>query len=126
MSTIRCDIVSAEAEIFQGEATLVVATGEVGELGIAPRHAPLITRLKPGKVVVTQPDGSQVDIAIGGGILEVQPQVVTILADTAARADDLDEAKVRARTHPCRTRRSDGRGRSAAETGRGRGAVAGD
>jgi len=96
MSTIRCDIVSAEAEIFQGEATLVVATGEVGELGIAPRHAPLITRLKPGKVVVTQPDGSQVDIAIGGGILEVQPQVVTILADTAARADDLDEAKVRA------------------------------
>jgi len=96
MSTIRCDIVSAEAEIFQGEATLVVATGEIGELGIAPRHAPLITRLKPGKVVVTQPDGSQVDIAIGGGILEVQPQVVTILADTAARADDLDEAKVRA------------------------------
>jgi len=96
MSTIRCDIVSAEAEIFQGEATLVVATGEVGELGIAPRHAPLITRLKPGKVVVTQPDGSQIDIAIGGGILEVQPQVVTILADTAARADDLDEAKVRA------------------------------
>jgi len=96
MSTIRCDIVSAEAEIFQGEATLVVATGEVGELGIAPRHAPLITRLKPGKVVVTQPDGSQVDIAIGGGILEVQPQVVTILADTATRADDLDEAKVRA------------------------------
>jgi len=96
MSTIRCDIVSAEAEIFQGEATLVVATGEVGELGIAPRHAPLITRLKPGKVVVTQPDGSQVDIAIGGGILEVQPQVVTILADTAARAADLDEAKVRA------------------------------
>ncbi len=96
MSTIRCDIVSAEAEIFQGEATLVVATGEMGELGIAPRHAPLITRLKPGKVVVTQPDGSVLDFAIGGGILEVQPQVVTILADTAVRADDIDEAKVRA------------------------------
>lgn len=96
MSTIRCDIVSAEAEIFQGEATLVVATGEMGELGIAPRHAPLITRLKPGKVVVTRPDGSQLDFAIGGGILEVQPQVVTILADTAIRADDIDEAKVRA------------------------------
>ena len=96
MSTIRCDIVSAEAEIFQGEATLVVATGEVGELGIAPRHAPLITRLKPGKVVVTQPDGSQLDFAIGGGILEVQPEVVTILADTALRADEIDEAKVRA------------------------------
>ena len=96
MSTIRCDIVSAEAEIFQGEATLVVATGEMGELGIAPRHAPLITRLKPGKVVVTQPDGSKLDFAIGGGILEVQPQVVTILADTAIRADEIDEAKVRA------------------------------
>lgn len=96
MSTIRCDIVSAEAEIFQGEATLVVATGEIGELGIAPRHAPLITRLKPGKVVVTQPDGSVLDFAIGGGILEVQPQVVTILADTAIRADDIDEAAVKA------------------------------
>ena len=96
MSTIRCDIVSAEAEIFQGDATLVVATGEMGELGIAPRHAPLITRLKPGKVVVTRPDGSQLDFAIGGGILEVQPQVVTILADTAIRADEIDEAKVRA------------------------------
>ena len=95
MSTIRCDIVSAEAEIFQGEATLVVATGEMGELGIAPRHAPLITRLKPGKVVVTRPDGSQLDFAIGGGILEVQPQVVTILADTAIRADEIDEAAVR-------------------------------
>src|SRR5690606_38263871 len=58
-TTIRCDIVSAEQEIFHGEATLVVATGELGELGIAPRHAPLITRLKPGKVVVTQADGSQ-------------------------------------------------------------------
>ena len=91
-STIRCDIVSAEQEIFHGEATLVVATGELGELGIAPRHAPLITRLKPGKVVVTLPDGSQVDIAISGGILEVQPQVVTVLADTAIRAKDLDEA----------------------------------
>ena len=96
MSTIRCDIVSAEAEIFQGDATLVVATGEMGELGIAPRHAPLITRLKPGKVVVTRPDGSQLDFAIGGGILEVQPQVVTILAATAIRADEIDEAKVRA------------------------------
>ena len=96
MSTIRCDIVSAEQEIFHGEATLVVATGELGELGIAPRHAPLITRLKPGKVVVTQPDGSVLDFAIGGGILEVQPQVLTILADTAIRADEIDEASVRA------------------------------
>jgi len=95
-TTIRCDIVSAEAEIFRGDATLVVATGEMGELGIAPRHAPLITRLKPGKVVVTQANGEKLDFAIGGGILEVQPQVVTILADTAIRADEIDEAAVKA------------------------------
>ena len=95
-TTIRCDIVSAEAEIFHGEATMVVATGEMGELGIAPRHAPLITRLKPGKVVVTTADGEQLDFAISGGILEVQPQVVTVLADTAIRADEIDEASVRA------------------------------
>ena len=95
-TTFRCDIVSAENEIFHGDAELLVATGEMGELGIAPRHAPLITRLKPGKVVVTLPGGEQVDIAISGGILEVQPQVVTVLADTAIRAEDIDEAKVRA------------------------------
>ncbi len=95
MSTIRCDIVSAEQEIFHGEATLVVATGELGELGIAPKHAPLITRLKPGKVVVTLANGEQLDFAISGGILEVQPQVVTVLADTAIRASDIDEAQVR-------------------------------
>jgi F-type H+-transporting ATPase subunit epsilon len=95
-STIRCDIVSAEQEIFHGEATLVVVTGELGELGIAPKHAPLITRLKPGKVVVTLPGGDQLDFAISGGILEVQPQVVTVLADTAVRAEDIDEAAVRA------------------------------
>jgi len=96
MSTIRCDIVSAEQEIYHGEATLVVATGELGELGIAPKHAPLITRLKPGKVVVTTPSGEQLDFAISGGILEVQPQVVTVLADTAIRAQDIDEAAVKA------------------------------
>jgi F-type H+-transporting ATPase subunit epsilon len=95
MSTIRCDIVSAEQEIFRGEATLVVATGELGELGIAPKHAPLITRLKPGKVVVTQANGEQLDFFISGGILEVQPQVITVLADTAIRAQDIDEAAVR-------------------------------
>ena len=94
-TTIRCDIVSAEQEIFHGEATLVVATGELGELGIAPKHAPLITRLKPGKVVVTLASGEQLDFAISGGILEVQPQVVTVLADTAVRASDIDEAQVR-------------------------------
>jgi F-type H+-transporting ATPase subunit epsilon len=92
MSTIRCDIVSAEAEIFHGEATLVVASGAMGELGIAPRHAPLITRLKPGQVEVVQPDGQRLSFYVSGGILEVQPQVVTVLADTALRAADIDEA----------------------------------
>ena len=94
-TTIRCDIVSAEEEIFHGDVIMVVATGEVGELGIAPRHAPLITRLKPGKLVLTKPDGEKLDIVVSGGILEVQPQVVTILADTAIRAADIDEAAVR-------------------------------
>ena len=95
MSTNRCDIVSAEAEIFHGEVQMVVATGEIGELGIAPRHAPLITRLKPGYVRVTLVGGEQQEFYISGGILEVQPQVVTVLADTAIRAQDIDEASVR-------------------------------
>ena len=95
-TTIRCDIVSAEAEIFHGEVQMVVATGELGELGIAPRHAPLITRLKPGYVRVTLVGGEQQEFYISGGILEVQPQVVSVLADTAIRAADLDEAKARA------------------------------
>ena len=92
MTTIRVDIVSAEAEIFSGEATMVVATGDQGELGITPRHAPLITRLKPGHVDVLLEGGERQQFYVSGGILEVQPQVVTILADTAARAADLDEA----------------------------------
>ncbi len=95
MSTIRCDIVSAEAEIFHGEARMVVATGEMGELGIAPRHAPLITRLKPGQVRVILENGDEQFFYVSGGILEVQPQVVTVLADTAVRAADLDEAAAR-------------------------------
>ncbi|WP_114240265.1 F0F1 ATP synthase subunit epsilon [Dyella sp. C9] len=90
--TLRVDIVSAEAEIFSGEAQLVVATGEMGELGIAPRHAPLITRLKAGHVDVVLGNGERQQFWVSGGILEVQPQVVTVLADTAARASDLDEA----------------------------------
>jgi F-type H+-transporting ATPase subunit epsilon len=92
MSTIRCDIVSAEAEIFHGDAVMVVATGELGELGITPRHAPLITRLKPGHVDVVLEGGERQQFYVSGGILEVQPQVVTVLADTAVRAADLDEA----------------------------------
>jgi F-type H+-transporting ATPase subunit epsilon len=95
-TTIRCDIVSAEAEIFHGDVQMVVATGEIGELGIAPRHAPLITRLKPGYVRVTLAGGEQQEFYISGGILEVQPQVVSVLADTAIRAADLDEAKAKA------------------------------
>jgi F-type H+-transporting ATPase subunit epsilon len=94
-STIRCDIVSAEQEIFHGTVTMVVATGELGELGIAPRHAPLITRLKPGYVRVTLEDGGHQEFYVSGGILEVQPQVVSVLADTAVRAADLDEVKAK-------------------------------
>jgi F-type H+-transporting ATPase subunit epsilon len=90
--TIRVEIVSAEAEIFSGDATMVVATGELGELGITPRHAPLITRLKPGHVDVLLANGERQQFWVSGGMLEVQPQVVTVLADTAARASDLDEA----------------------------------
>ncbi len=92
MTTLRVDIVSAEAEIFSGEATMLVATGELGELGITPRHAPLITRLKPGHVDVVLAAGGRQQFYISGGILEVQPQVVTVLVDTAIRAADLDEA----------------------------------
>jgi F-type H+-transporting ATPase subunit epsilon len=91
-TTIRVDIVSAEAEIFHGTATLVVASGDEGELGIAPRHAPLITRLKPGQVRVIAENGEEQFFYVSGGIIEVQPQVVTVLADTAIRARDLDEA----------------------------------
>src|SRR5436190_21199233 len=93
-TTIRCDIVSAEEEIFSGDVIMVVASGEMGELGIAPRHAPLVTRLKPGKLVLTLPNGDKLDIVVGGGILEVQPQVVSVLADSAKRTADLDEAMV--------------------------------
>jgi F-type H+-transporting ATPase subunit epsilon len=94
-TTIRCDIVSAEEEIFRGNAQMVIATGEMGELGIAPRHAPLITRLKPGQVRVQLENGEEQFFYVSGGILEVQPNVVTVLADTAIRAKDLDEAAAR-------------------------------
>ena len=92
MATIRVEIVSAEAEIYSADATMVIATGEAGELGIAPRHTPLITRLKPGHVDVLLANGERQQVYVSGGMLEVQPQVVTVLADTAARATDLDEA----------------------------------
>mgnify|MGYP001470590137 CR=1 FL=1 len=95
MATIRCDIVSAESEIFRGTAQMVIATGEMGELGIAPRHAPLITRLKPGQVRVLLESGEEQFFYVSGGMLEVQPNLVTVLADTAIRARDLDEAAAR-------------------------------
>lgn len=93
MATIQCNIVSAEREIFSGLATMVVVTGEMGELGIAPRHAPLITRIKPGQVRVINGDAEEQNFYVSGGILEVQPDLITILSDTALRAADIDEAK---------------------------------
>lgn len=91
-STIHCDIVSAEAEVFSGDASMVIVSGEEGELGIAPRHAPLLTRIKPGQVRVVKPDGEEEFYYVSGGVLEIQPHVVTVLSDTALRASDLDEA----------------------------------
>ncbi len=96
--TVHVDIVSAEKEIFSGAAEMLFAPAEMGEVGVAPRHAPMLTRLKPGEVRVQRPDGEELDFFISGGLLEVQPHVVTVLADTAIRAADLDEAAaVRAR-----------------------------
>ena len=90
--TVHVDIVSAETEIFSGTATMVFASGEMGDLGILPRHAPLLTKLKPGEVRVVRPDGEEDFYYISGGMLEIQPHTITVLADTAARAKDLDEA----------------------------------
>ena len=95
MATIHVDIVSAEGEIFSGEAAMVFAPAVMGEIGIAPRHAPHITRLKPGQVRLKLENGDDQFFYVSGGILEVQPSVVTILADTALRAGDLDEAAAR-------------------------------
>jgi len=92
---IHCDIVCAQEKIFSGEAAMLIASGVAGELGITPRHAPLMTTLKPGPVRVLLPDGEENMFFVGGGILEVMPHLVTVLADTAVRADDLDEAAAR-------------------------------
>jgi F-type H+-transporting ATPase subunit epsilon len=90
--TIHVDIVSAEQEIFSGEADLVIAPGEGGELGILPEHMPLLTRVKPGTIRI-QKGGDEEIIYVSGGMMEVQPDRVTVLADTSVRAHDLDEAK---------------------------------
>ncbi|NNE05314.1 MAG: F0F1 ATP synthase subunit epsilon [Xanthomonadales bacterium] len=92
MKTIQCDIVSAQDAIWSGEAAQVFATGVSGELGIYPRHTPLITQLKPGPVRVVDEAGEEQFFFVGGGIIEVQPHMVTVLADTAARGEDLDAA----------------------------------
>jgi F-type H+-transporting ATPase subunit epsilon len=93
-ATIHVDVVSAEASIYSGEAEFVVLPGEAGELGIYPRHTPLITRIKPGAVRIIPAGGGEEEmIFVAGGILEVQPKVITVLADTAIRGHDLDEAK---------------------------------
>jgi F-type H+-transporting ATPase subunit epsilon len=94
--TFHVDVVSAHESIFSGEARFVVLPGEAGELGIYPRHTPLITRVKPGSVRIEKTDGSEEFVFIAGGILEVQPNRVTILSDTAIRGQDLDEEKASA------------------------------
>jgi F-type H+-transporting ATPase subunit epsilon len=99
MATLHVDVVSAEESIFSGEATFVALPGEAGELGILPRHTPLITRIKPGAVRIKRANADGTDsgeeefVFVAGGILEVQPGTVTVLADTAIRGHDLDEAK---------------------------------
>ena len=94
MATIHVDVVSAEESIFSGEAKFVALPGENGEIGILPRHTPLITRIRPGAVRIERADNGQEEfVFVAGGILEVQPGTVTVLADTAIRGKDLDEAK---------------------------------
>ncbi|KQQ88389.1 F0F1 ATP synthase subunit epsilon [Massilia sp. Leaf139] len=95
-NTIHVDVVSAEAQIFSGEAVFVALPGEAGELGIYPKHTPLITRIRPGAVRIEKADGGEEFVFVAGGILEVQPNGVTVLADTAIRGGDLDEAKATA------------------------------
>ena len=93
MSTIRVDVVSAEESIFSGDAKFVALPGESGELGILPGHIPLITRIKPGAVRIEKAEGGEEFVFVAGGILEVQPNHITVLSDTAIRGKDLDEAK---------------------------------
>ncbi|HSG63761.1 MAG TPA: F0F1 ATP synthase subunit epsilon [Gammaproteobacteria bacterium] len=100
MASIRVDIVSAEGEIFSGEAAMVFAPAKLGEIGIAPRHAPLLTDLKPGEVRVQNAEGGERLFYVTGGVLEVQPHLVTVLADSALHAEQLDEdAALAAREH---------------------------
>ena len=92
-STVQLEIVSAEKELYSGEVAMVVAPGVAGELGLLPSHAPLLTRIKPGVLKVNLPDGGEHFIYVSGGVLEVQPDKITVLADVAERGEDLDEAQ---------------------------------
>ena len=93
MSVIKVDVVSAEQSLFSGEAKFVALPGEAGEIGVLPGHTPLITRIRPGTLKIVMSDGTEESIFVAGGLLEVQPDQVTVLSDTAIRAADLDEAK---------------------------------
>ena len=95
MNTLHVDVVRAEESIFSGQARFVALPGEAGELGILPKHTPLITRIKPGSVRIEMADGSEEFVFVAGGILEVQPDCVTVLSDTAIRGKDLDDQKAR-------------------------------
>ena len=94
MATLQCRVVSAREEIYAGEISMLIATGSEGEVGILAGHTPLITLLKPGSMRIQTADGNEEVIYVSGGVLEVQPKLVTVLADTAVRANDLDEAKI--------------------------------
>jgi F-type H+-transporting ATPase subunit epsilon len=93
-NTIQVDIVSAEKEIFSGEAQMVFAPAVMGEVGISPGHAPLVTKMTPGEVRVKDNNGNELAFYVSGGLLEIQPRIITVLSDTAERAEDLDEAAI--------------------------------
>ena len=95
MATLQCNVVSAKETIYSGDINMLVAAGIEGEIGILPGHIPFITLLKPGTLQITEPNGEVETVYVSGGILEVQPNIVTVLADTAIRAKDLDEAKIK-------------------------------
>lgn len=95
MATLQCNVVSAKETIYSGDINMLVAAGIEGEIGILPGHIPFITLLKPGTLQITEPNGEIETVYVSGGVLEVQPNIVTVLADTAVRAKDLDEAKIK-------------------------------
>lgn len=100
MATLQCNVVSAKETIYSGEISMLIATGVEGEVGILPGHIPFITLLKPGTMQIKTSNGNDEMVYVSGGVLEVQPHLVTVLADTAVRANDLDEAKIlEARRH---------------------------